>query len=72
MNEQITASEAVFGFAAWLTSHRESVTIGSNHDASIIADLVAEWCKANELDDPREGIFPDNIIQPRPPQLDKQ
>jgi len=64
MNEQITASEAVFGFAAWLMTREEPITMSAKHDASIVANLVKVWCYANQLDDPREGIYPDNIIHP--------
>lgn len=31
MNENISASEAVCGFAAWLTCRPEAITIGSAH-----------------------------------------
>ena len=55
MDERITASEAVYGFAAW---------IGANYNAAPVADLVKIWCDANHLPDPRDNVYPKNIIQP--------
>lgn len=76
---RMTASEALYGFAGWLTS-REPVTIMSAREhAGPIADLVARFMKANELPDCREGwdktlIHPevtpsDNVGAPRPPTV---
>jgi len=53
MTDTLTASEALFGFMGWLTSRKESVTFSSSHNAAIAADLVAEFCKANNLEEPR-------------------
>ena len=63
--EKITASEAVYGFAAWLTCRKDAVTLGANNDAAIVAELVGKWCKINELPRPRDGIYPDNIKMPK-------
>ena len=59
MNEQLnrdklTPSEALYGFAGWVTSRKEIVSAGSTEDASIWAYLVKEFCKANDLPEPRE------------------
>ena len=64
MNEKMTASESVYGFAGWLTSRAGTVTLGAKHDAAIAAELVKKWCDANGLDDPRIGVYPDNIVKP--------
>jgi len=64
MGERITASEAVYGFAAWLAGRKDPVTISSEHDAAIVCDLVKTWCDVNELDEPREGVYPGNIVHP--------
>lgn len=37
----VLPSEALFGFAGWLTSRDEVVTLSSRHDAAIAAQLVA-------------------------------
>jgi hypothetical protein len=51
----LSASEAVVGFAAWLTTRAEAVTFGAGYDAAIAAELVKEFCEANKLAEPREG-----------------
>jgi hypothetical protein len=63
--EEISASEAVYGFAAWLTTRMEAITIGAKHTCGEVADLVAQWCKENNLSAPREGVFPKNIHHPK-------
>ena len=65
MSDKIIASEAIYGFAAWLTCRKDPVVLGAAHDASIAAKLVEEWCKINILLPPRAGVYPDNIIQPK-------
>lgn len=65
--EDINASEALYGFAAWLTSRSKSVTIGAKHDAAIVADLVKEWSEYNNLE-PVRDIYPKNIKHPAPPK----
>lgn len=62
--ETISASEALFGFAAWLTSLNPSITVGATEDAALMANLVTEWIETNKLEMPREGIFPHNIKHP--------
>lgn len=62
--EYISASEALFGFAAWLTMQDPPVTFGATANAAPMADLVQKWMVANDLDPPREGIFPENIKHP--------
>ena len=51
----MTPSEALFGFMAWLTTREKPVTLSANHDAGVAADLVGEFCKANNLDEPRDN-----------------
>ena len=53
--EELTASEALYGFTGWLTTRPESVTASASHDAVIWAELVDEFCKTNFLAEPREG-----------------
>jgi len=63
--ERISPSEAIFGFASWLTCRAGSIAIGSSHEAGVMAELADEWCRANILAKPRDGIYPENIIQPK-------
>jgi hypothetical protein len=39
----------LYRFAAWLSQRDESVIIGSEHDCSQVAELVAEFCQENGL-----------------------
>ena len=59
----LTASEAVFGFAAWLTTRDEETKMGSSNDCAPIADLVKQFCEENELTPPRDG-WENNLIHP--------
>ena len=63
-NEKITASEAVFGFVAWLATRKQVVSFGASVDAAPAAKLVGKWIKENNLPDPREGVYPHNLTQP--------
>jgi len=60
---KLNASEAVYGFAGWLTTRKEKTVMGSNIDCAPIADLVGEFCKVNKLDDPSEN-WPNNLVHP--------
>ena len=63
MKDKLTASEALFGFASWLTCREEKTVMSSSDDAAPIAYLVAEFCKENGLSDPRDG-WENNLIHP--------
>ena len=53
-DKKLTSSEAVYGFAGWLTCRDKEVTMSARHDAAVVAKLVNQFCKENELEDPRE------------------
>ncbi len=53
--EEMSASEAVFGFIAWLTARPEEVVLSADHDAVEAANLGDKFCKVNSLVEPREG-----------------
>lgn len=68
---KLSASEALFGFAAWLTSREKPVTLSAHHDAGIAAALAAEFCEINHLEEPREN-WTDFLIMPGgQPDIDK-
>lgn len=54
--DDITASEAVFAFAAWLTCRSEAVTLGSAHDAAGAAELVGAFVASQGLAQPRDDF----------------
>lgn len=64
MSEKLTAAEAVYGFAGWLTSRQPPITFSSTHDAAIAAELVDEFSRANDLAPPREN-FHEFLTHPR-------
>lgn len=63
MNDKLTASEAVFGFCAWLTTRKEVIKMGSSEECSCIVELIGQFCEENKLDDPRNG-WENNLIHP--------
>lgn len=60
----LTASEAVYGFAAWLTCRTEVIKIGASENVSPLPTLVRIFCDANGLAYPTEN-YPHNLIHPR-------
>lgn len=51
----LSASEALFGFVAWLSTRDEAVTLGAHHDCAVWPPLIAEFCRVNDLREPRDG-----------------
>ena len=61
-NNKLTASEAIYGFCAWLTTRGESITLGSS-EINNVADVIEEFCDTNCLDDPRSN-WVEYLIRP--------
>lgn len=59
---QVNPADAVFMFAAWLTTRKEKTVISSSNDASPIAKLCEKFCEANDLKLSKE--YPDNLKHP--------
>ena len=53
--EEMTASEAVYGFVAWLSCRKDKTTISSKHDCAPLAELIDKFCKTNKLTEPRDN-----------------
>jgi hypothetical protein len=49
MTKKLNPTEAVFGFAAWLTTRHEVTRMGATEDAAPIADMILEFVEANNL-----------------------
>lgn len=62
-HDKLTASEAVYGFAAWLTTRDEITIMGSSQECSNIAKLCEQFVKENNLNHPRDG-WENNLIHP--------
>ena len=60
----LSPSEAIFGFCAWLTTRKETITFGSSEDCSQIPDLIKEFCDANNLERPK-NYWERNLIHPK-------
>ncbi len=44
MSNEMSGSEAVYGFAAWLTTREDEVLFSAHSDSAEAADLVDEFC----------------------------
>lgn len=51
----LTTSETLYSFMGWLTTREGTLTLGAAHDAAPAADVVAQFCDAGNIPDPREG-----------------
>jgi hypothetical protein len=49
MSEKLSPSEAVFQFAAWLSTSQDTITIGSMHDCTVLAEIADFFCKDRDL-----------------------
>jgi len=63
MSEILNSSEAVYGFAAWLTTRDQKTVMSASDDSAPIVELVKTFCKVNNLPDVSEQ-WPDNLIHP--------
>lgn len=63
ITDKLTAAEAVFGFAGWLTSRAEQTIMSRIDDAAPIARLCEQFIKENGLAEPRDG-WEHNLIHP--------
>jgi 2'-5' RNA ligase len=52
--DELSGSEALFGFCGWLTTRDKPTTMSSHDDCGHIADLIGTFCKTNALSDPRD------------------
>jgi hypothetical protein len=62
-SRKMTASEAIYGFCAWLTTRNEVTTMSAKHNAGSTCDLIATFCKENKLPEPRDN-WTENLIHP--------
>ena len=54
INHKLNSSEAIYGFAGWLTCREAQTIMSSKDDAAPIAELVDNFCKTNKLPKPRD------------------
>ena len=58
--KELTGSEAVYGFCAWLTCRKEQTVMSAKDDCGKIADLIKRFCDTNNLTEPRKHW--DNLL----------
>ena len=63
MTETLNPAEAVYGFAAWLTTRPERTVMSAADDSAPIAELVKQFCEVNNLG-PVSESWPKNLIHP--------
>ncbi len=64
VDPKVLPSEALFMFAAWITTRDEAVSAGSGHECSIWAKLVSEFCEHNGFEEVRADVYPHNMEHP--------
>lgn len=63
MKNILNPSEAVYGFAAWLTTRDKQTVMSASDDAAIIANLVKQFCEVNHLPAVSKD-WPQHLIHP--------
>jgi hypothetical protein len=59
----LNPSEAVYGFAAWLTCRKKRTVMSASDDAAPIAKLVKQFCEINSLPDVSND-WPNGLMHP--------
>lgn len=54
MSNKLSASEAVYGFVAWLATRNEPTIMSSNHSSAPVVDLMLQFCDNNGLGEPQD------------------
>lgn len=68
--DSLTASEAVYGFTAWLSTRSRVLEIGASKECSGLVPLVERFTTANKLADPRDR-WHERLVHPtHDPALD--
>ena len=63
MKNEISASDAVYGFCAWLTGQEEVTEFGAHKDCAVIVERVKQFLEVNNLDEPSDS-YPENLTYP--------
>ena len=62
---KVLPSEALMMFLAWLTTRQEEVTFSGKHNAAKAVELFKEFAKANNLEEIRNDVYPENLVMPK-------
>lgn len=52
--EELTGSEAIFGFCGWLTTRKDRTVMSGKDDASAVVKKISKFIDANKLKAPRD------------------
>ncbi len=58
------ATDALFGFVAWLTTRKQVVSFGASHDCAEALEVLSRFIKVNNLPDVSDK-YPTNFEIPR-------
>ncbi len=61
--QELTGSEAIYGFCAWLTCQDEVTIMSAHHNAGAICDKIKLFCETNNLTKPRDN-YTDYLTHP--------
>ncbi len=61
---KLSASEALIGFAGWITTRDKKMCAGANEEGGQWAEAVDLFCKTNGLEEPRDG-WDKNLTHPK-------
>jgi len=60
---ELNATEAIYGFVAWLSSREDATYISANHEVSSCINLIERFKKINNLPDISKQ-WPNNLTHP--------
>ena len=61
--DRLTASEAIYGFVAWLTTQPGVIKMGASENCVPVCEAIKVFCEENGLPSPRDG-WENNLIHP--------
>lgn len=59
--QRVSAAEAVYGFATWLTTRPTVTQMSSVHDGAVVVALVRAFVTAQGLAPVRDNVYPHNL-----------
>lgn len=60
---ELSGSEAIYGFVAWLSTQEATPPLGAGHDCAPWPSLIEKFCETNHLGEPREN-WPGYLTHP--------
>lgn len=57
----VMPSEAIYGFATFLSRLDGTLKVGRSHSSAVLADLVDQYCKQQKYEPPRDSKSLDTL-----------